>query len=90
MCCRQISDVNKISNTCPVWCIEIVAEHSEGWRNAQNSLQREGNQVGLRIVNLTDRTVRMCTRGIEVTKRNIAENVGNAICVQYASNEQLC
>src|SRR5581483_7934588 len=57
--------------------------------SAVGGCERQGNQVGLWIVELADFAAFIRARGIEVTKRDVAQGVGPVIGFKSILEEQL-
>ena len=66
---RQVADVDVVAQTGAVWRWIVVAEHQQS-SAPRGRLDRARNEVNFRRVVFANLAVRVCSRGIEIAKRD--------------------
>jgi hypothetical protein len=86
---RQIPNVDEIADGRAIRGVVIDAEHREGWPLTLCDLDREGDQVGFRIVPLAEVAIGIGTRHVEVAKGDPPDAIRHGVGLERMLNEQL-
>src|ERR1035441_5625471 len=84
----EIGDVDVIANAGAVEGRIVIAKYIKVWPQSGSSFQRQGQQMGLGIVSVTDFAAFVGSGRVEVAERNWPQTIGAAICIEDAFKEQ--
>ena len=89
MCLCEVQHIDIVTNASAVGRRKIGAKNRQGRQSAQGGQQGPWNQMGFRLMILTDQAILRPTAGIEITQHHRAQPPGRFTLPQSTFQHQL-
>src|SRR6185503_1923131 len=85
----QIEDVDVVPDACAVRRIVVGSENADRVPRAFCDLKDDGDQVGFRLVTLSDSALWISARGVEVAECCELDSVRTVVCLKHFFAKEL-